>query len=170
MPRRSSPWSSVSVLVVLIVGILSMVPSAVEAQIPKSGTVKVHSGWFSAGETTQVGDKHAYWVGVYWGVSFNDEGKGFMHQMAWNCPAINDIMDTAIQAKGNCTLTDIDGDKLSASWTGKGGVGGEFAGKGGMTGGTGKYTGIQGTWEFRCRGVGSDGQLSCQQQATYKLP
>jgi len=170
MQRMSSQWSLVSCLVVLIVGTLSVLAPPVEAQIPKSGTAKVHSGWFSAGETKKIGEKRLFWVGIYWGVSFNDEGKGFMHQMAWNCPAVNDIMDGTIDAKGNCTLTDPDGDKLYASWTGKGAVGGEFAGNVNMTGGTGKYTGIQGTWEFRCRGVGPDGQLYCQQQANYKLP
>jgi hypothetical protein len=170
MQRLPSKWSVVNFIVVLVVGALSVLASPVAAQIPKSGTVKVHSGWFSAGETKKVGEKRLYWVGEYWGVSFNDEGKGFMHQMAWNCPALSDIMDSLIQTKGNCTLTDPDGDKLYASWTGKGAVGGEFAGNVDMSGGTGKYTGIQGTWEFHCWGVGPDGQLYCHQQANYKLP
>ena len=91
MPRMSSKRSVVSFIVVLVVGILSVLAPPVEAQLPKSGTAKVHSGWFSAGETKKVGEKRLYWVGVFWGVSFNEKGKGFMHQMAWNCPAVNDI-------------------------------------------------------------------------------
>lgn len=38
MPRMSSPWSVVSVLVVLVVGTLSVLAPPVEAQLPKSGT------------------------------------------------------------------------------------------------------------------------------------
>ena len=161
-----SKWHVISFLV----GALSVLASPSEAQVAKSGTASVHSGWFSAGETKKVGEKRAYWVGEFWGVSFNDAGKGFMHQMAWNCPGLSDIIDGMIQTKGNCTLTDLDGDKLYGSWTGKGAVGGEFAGNVDMTGGTGKYAGIQGAWQFRCWGVGPDGQLYCHQQAHYKLP
>jgi hypothetical protein len=152
-------------LVVLVAGALSVLASPAEAQIAKSGTAKIHSGWYSAGETKKVGEKRVFWVGEFWGVSFNDEGNGFMHQMAWNCPAVSDIIDASIQTKGNCTLTDPNGDKLYASWTGKGTVGGEFSGLADMTGGTGKYTGIQGAWEFQCKGVGPDSQFSCVQQA-----
>ena len=60
MQRMSSKWSVVNFLVVLVVGALSVLASPVAAQIPKSGTVKVHSGWFSAGETKKVGEKRLY--------------------------------------------------------------------------------------------------------------
>ena len=77
MARKFSQCGVVSFIVMLVVGALSVLAPPVEAQIPKSGSAKVHSGWFSAGETKKVGEKRLYWIGVYWGVSFNDEGKGF---------------------------------------------------------------------------------------------
>ncbi len=51
MQRMSSKWGMVSLIVVLVIGALSVLAYPGEAQLPKSGTAKVHSGWFSAGET-----------------------------------------------------------------------------------------------------------------------
>jgi len=75
-------------------------------------------------------------------VSINDEGKGFPHEVAWNCPAITDINNNVMQTKGWCTLTDTEGDKSYGDWIGKGASGGEFAGDLTIGGGSGKYAGI----------------------------
>jgi len=58
-----SKWHVISFLV----GALSVLASPSEAQVAKSGTASVHSGWFSAGETKKVGEKRAYWVGSFGG-------------------------------------------------------------------------------------------------------
>ena len=138
-------------------------------QLAKSGTGTIHTGFKGTGTTTQMSDKRSYWSGVDWGVSFNDEGKGFLHNMAWNCPAVSEIVEGMIAAKGWCTLTDADGDTIFGDWTGRGPRGGEVVGHVDMTGGTGKYAGMQGGWDFRCKSI-IPGQASCQQKYHYKLP
>jgi hypothetical protein len=160
-------------IVTVMVGLAFLVLFAIGARaqpLAKSGTGTVHSGYKAVGTTTPIGEDRMYWTGAYWGLSFNDEGKGFLHQVAWHCPAITDIHNKTLITKGSCALTDKDGDKLYSDWTGTGPVGGEFAGKVTLSGGTGKYTGVQGGWEFQCWSVGSDGQLHCRQKYNYKLP
>jgi hypothetical protein len=107
---------------------------------------------------------------VYWGFSFNDEGKGFAHKMAWNCPAVTEILEGRLDVKGNCTMTDTDGDKIFGTFEGKGPIGGSLEGVHNYHDGTGKYRGIKGSHTFQCQGVGTDGQLFCHQQVTYQLP
>jgi hypothetical protein len=96
--------------------------------LAKSGTGTCHYGSKGIGSTTPSGDKRMYWTGTYWGVSFNDEGKGLLHQVAWNCPNLTTIDPHNIQAKGACAGTDTDGDKIYGDWTSKVPVGGESPG------------------------------------------
>jgi hypothetical protein len=147
-----------------------MCVGAYAESLAKSGSGSIHTGFKATGITTTFGDKRVYWTGSYWGVSFNDEGKGLFQQAAWNCPAVADIQNDAMRARGSCTVTDADGDRFSGDWTGKGPVGAEFAGEVTVTNGTGKYAGMQGSWEFHCWGVGADDQLYCRQKYAYKLP
>jgi hypothetical protein len=162
---RTKTTISLALNLMLLSGI-----SAHAEQLAKSGNGTIHSGFQGVGTTTPIGDKRAYWTGAFWGVSFNDEGKGFLHEAAWNCPAITDINNNVMQTKGSCTLTDTAGDKVYGDWTGKGPVGGEFAGDLTISGGTGKYAGIQGSWDFHCGGIGTDNQLYCRQKYNYKMP
>lgn len=148
----------------------SLVANSAAEPLAKNGKVTIHSGYKGDGTTTQLGDRRMYWSGTYWGVSFNDVGNGFLHNVVWNCPAISDINSGMIQTKGFCTLTDADGDKINGDWVGKGTVGAEFNGHLDISGGTGKYMGIKGGWDFQCESVGSDTQVSCRQQVTYTLP
>jgi hypothetical protein len=157
-------------VIAILISITSFVENSAAEPLAKSGKVTIHSGYKGDGTTTQIGDNRMYWSGTYWGVSFNDTGKGFLHNVAWNCPAISDINSGMIQTKGYCTLTDTDGDKNNGDWVGKGTVGAESKGRFDVNGGTGKYMGIKGGWDFQCKSVGSDGQLYCQQQVAYTLP
>ncbi len=141
------------------------------ADLPKSGTAQVHSGWHSTGEIIEVGPDHSFWNVNFWGVSFNEEGKGFLHDVAWYCPVTIDIVGGDMSAKGGlCVYTDQDGDKFFGEWEGAAPAGGEFAGELQFTSGTGKYQGITGSHTFRCGGIGDHGQLQCHQTANYKLP
>ena len=143
-----------------------MVPLAVGAYaepLAKNGTGTAHSGWIGIGTTTPTGDKRMYWTGTYWGMTFNDDGKGPFHRVAWNCPEVSDIHENMVQTKGSCTATDTDGDKFYGDWTGKGPVGGEFASDLTFGGGTGKYARMRGNWEFHCWGIGTNAQLYCWQ-------
>ena len=83
--------------------------------LAKNGTGTLHSGFRGVGTTTPTADKRLYWMGSFWGVSFNDEGKGLFHDAVWNCPAISDIYDNTIHTKGSCAVTDTDGDRFSVT-------------------------------------------------------
>ena len=155
-------------LTLLFVGFsLSSIPT--EAQLAKKGTATGTSAWTSPGEIKEVGENHLYWVGVYWGMSFNDEGKGFLDDMAWYCPGVDEIINGIHHFNGYCTLTDMDGDKIylsyrSLPYEGKGPIPTE----GKYSGGTGKYTEIQGGYTFQCRVLGS--QFICDFKVNYQLP
>jgi hypothetical protein len=148
----------------VFVGVMMAEPLA------KSGKVAFHSGWKGEGVMTKISDERMYWQGSYWGVSFNDAGKGIFHGAVLHCPAVTDIHNKMLRTKGLCTVLDAEGDTIFGDWTGQGSVGGEFAGRLTMTGGTGKYEGIEGGWDFQCQFIGAHDQGTCRQQATYKLP
>lgn len=129
----------------------------------------IHSGWKFVGEVTEVAPDRSLVNGVYWGVSFNDAGEGFAHEMAWNCPATGEIVDGAIALNGLCTMVDPDGDKIFGLWGGEGPVGGRLTGEQTYTAGTGKYEGISGGHVLDCAGITAD-QLFCRQKVEITLP
>ncbi len=139
------------------------------AQLGSSGTGETHGAFKGVGTATEVGPNRVHWSGTYWGHSFNNAGDGLLHNTVWNCPAASDIADGVVDFKGYCTVTDPDGDKIYGSWSGGGPATGEITGSVEMTGGTGKYSGIQGGLDFQCRAVGNDDQLHCIQQFEYQL-
>ncbi len=155
----------------LTLGLVLVVTSTVNAeQQEKGGSFTFHSAYKGVGETTEVSDHHSNWSGRFWGISFNDEGTGLLHQMAWNCPGASEVVDGTLNMMGYCVLRDADGDKIFGRFTGSGPVGGELTGRSEVSGGTGKYAGVQGGWDFQCGTVGPDNQWSCEQQANFKLP
>jgi hypothetical protein len=158
------------VLIGLVFGLVAAAASADE--IPKSGKVSFNSGWKLTGTLVKLTDTRSYWSGLDWGVWFNVRGTGFMHRASVICPDVGDIENGVINAKGFCTLTDSDGDKIFGDWSGKQpSPTAEFAGLGQLIGGTGKFTGIQGKWEFYCRFANpAEGQVYCRQELEYRLP
>ena len=156
---------------VALVAVVSLLPHFGGAeQIGRSGKTTIHSSYKGVGNVSNVAENRMLWGGIYWGHSFNDAGSGFLHDVAWNCPAAADIASSQVTFKGYCTLTDADGDKIFGDWSGGGPLTGEIKGNLKMTGGTGKYSGIKGGLDFQCKGVGTDDQLSCKQQISYELP
>ena len=156
------------VMAVLVAAILF--PGVVRAdELAKSGTGTIHSGWRGAGSVTEVGDKHVYWTGTWSAVSFNDEGRGFLHRMAWTCPAVSDINNGVASMRGMCVLTDAQGDKIHGNWSNEGPLDKEVVGRFEMTAGTGKYAGIKGGWDIACTVITVDA-ASCRQKYTYRLP
>ena len=55
-------------------------------QLPKSGTISIHSGWKAVGETVQPAEGRIYGTGIFWGVTFNDKGDGPLHKGYAMCP------------------------------------------------------------------------------------
>jgi hypothetical protein len=159
-----------NILIGVVFGVVAAAASADE--LPKSGKASFNSGWKLTGTLVKLTDTRSYWSGLDWGVWFNVRGTGFMHRASVICPDVSDIEDGVINAKGFCTLTDSDGDKIFGDWSGKQpSPTAEFAGLGQLIGGTGKFTGIQGKWEFYCRFANSaEGQVYCRQELDYRLP
>ena len=139
-------------------------------QLPKSGRFTIHSGWKAVGETTQPADGRVYGAGIFWGVTFNDKGTGPLHNGTAVCPYTLEIIAGALTAKGQCTWSDPDGDKIFNDWTGAVEPSGIFEGLNQFTGGTGKYSGIQGRAPFHCKALNANAQYACTQEFDYRLP
>ena len=88
--------------------------------------------------------------------SLNDVAGGFIDKTEVICPRALDIVGgLIITGHGYCTMTDRDGDKAFVAWEqGKDTSPGTGGGTLKWTGGTGKYSGLQGNNTFRYTGIG----------------
>jgi hypothetical protein len=163
-------WRATRLVAVSILATSSVCATAADP-LPKSGSASAHSGWSFTGQLKDLGDGHVTSSGVYWGTSFNDAGKGFLHKMAWVCPGVTIIYYGSFVLHGYCALTDSDGDKIYGTSEGKGPAEGvDLVGVVNYEGGTGKYRGIQGSHTYKCSGIGAEGQAFCRQEASYRIP
>ena len=124
------------------------------------------------GESIEAGPAHQYYRGSSYGVAFNDAGEGFLHHSTWVCAFTSDLHKNEGVAHGlaYCTFTDVDGDHIHTTSPSKGPHDGvDLVGMHTFIGGTGKYTGIEGTTSLRCTFAGQ-GQAMCTHEATYTLP
>ena len=142
----------------------------------RAETADLSSTFKAQGRPMEVGEGRIYWRGIYWGGSFNNEGRGFGHRALWRCPAVSEIANGAVSGKGYCVMTEPDGDQVFGSFDGEGKEGGLFEGMQQFTGGTGKYEGITGGHSFQCEVVSAAPrdaslvELSCIQEVEYTLP
>ena len=86
------------------------------------------------------------------------------------CSYTLEILNGAITGQGQCTWGDVDGDKIFSDWTASMPPNAQFVGKYKITGGTGKYAGIQGKVDEQCNPVSASGLWECNQQFEYRLP
>jgi hypothetical protein len=141
-------------------------------QLAKSGNYVAKIGFSSAGQAYELEKGHAFWVGVFHGVFFNDAGGGFLHNTLVTCPAANDIVNGAsVAVHGYCIMTDKDGDRAFLVYHGKGVPSGSLGGTFEWTGGTGKYAGLQGnnTWHNSLF-IGDSGSGSVVWEGEWRLP
>ena len=138
-------------------------------QMPKSGSFTVHSGWKSIGEMTPAADGRMYGNGSFWGIAYNDKGAGPLHSGPVICPYTLETIQGAGTAQGHCAWSDRDGDKIFTDWTSQLAASGALEGMNKITGGTGKYSGIQGKAPFQCQALNANGQWVCTQQFEYRL-
>jgi hypothetical protein len=75
-----------------------------------------------------------------------------------------------MRAQGQCSWSDADGDKIFTDWTGSMPPNAQFDGVHKLTGGTGKFSGIQGKAQFHCKALNASGQYACTHQFEYQLP
>ena len=139
-------------------------------QLTKSGRFTVQSGWKAIGETTQVAEGRTYGSGNLWGVVFNVDGAGPLNWGTGVCPYILEVKGGALSAQGHCSWGDASGDKIFTEFTGSMPPNAAFDGLHKITGGTGKFSGIQGNARFHCKALNASGQYACTQRFDYRLP
>jgi hypothetical protein len=154
------------------VAALALAMPAIAADLPQSGTIKIHSTFKSNPQGVEVGKNHVMGSFIGWAVTYNDAGSGPLHMGAAMCTSsFDDINGSADYDGGRCAWGDAGGaDKFFIVWSGKGtdNVGGQ--GTGTITGGTGKYAGIQGKMAWQCKEVEPSQNLyACTQQFDYQL-
>ncbi len=150
-----------------------VVAAASAQQLPKSGSISFHTGWKFVGEAVTVADKHVQGHGSVAGVTFNDGGAGPLHLGPANCFETFFVIDGRGRNKGYCAFGDTDGDRIFTEFTGNfvpGAGGGGGNGTNEIAGGTGKYTGIQGSGPWKCKPSGANGEIQCAQRLDYRLP
>ncbi|MEQ1879741.1 MAG: hypothetical protein ABL878_02095 [Burkholderiales bacterium] len=137
-------------------------------QLPKSGSISIHTGWRDVGEAKDVAEKRMQGHGSVIGTSFNDKGAGSLHRGPAICFYTFFLADGVVKNKGYCAFGDADGDRIFTDWYGTTPDGNE--GINNIAGGTGKYAGIQGSGPWKCGATGASGDQSCTQRFDYRLP
>jgi hypothetical protein len=117
-----------------------------------------------------VGEKHVLVAATGWGVIYNDAGSGPLHADAWSCVYAADFDNGPVKAPGYCASSDTSGlDRIFVTFSGVGTVT-DYVGTGVITGGTGRYSGIEGKLAYQCKAVdAAQGISNCTQQFDYQL-
>jgi hypothetical protein len=139
-------------------------------QLPKSGSITFHTGWKDVGTAIEVAAKRMQGQGLITGATFNDKGSGPLHLGPANCSYAFMAIAGSGKNTGFCTFSDADGDKVFTAFTGTITPDGQGNGTNDIVGGTGKYDGIKGNGPWKCKYVGSNGELTCAQTLEYRLP
>ncbi len=150
----------------------SMICAAANAdQLPKFGSINWHTGWKLAAEAMTVADKTGIGHGSVVGVTFNDKAAGPLHLGPAECVFTFFVVDGKGGNLGFCAFGDADGDRIFTQFSGKIGLpNGYDEGTNVISGGTGKYTGIQGSGPWKCKAAGANGEAQCTQRLDYRLP
>jgi hypothetical protein len=143
--------------------------AATAQNLPKSGTINIHTGWRASGDTVTVAENHMQGHGTVSGSAFNENGSGPLHLGPANCFYSFFLVDGSSKAKGYCAFGDRDGDRLFTDWEGIDGAGGA-KGINTIIGGTGKYAGIKGSGQYNCEPGSANGEMACKQTFNYRLP
>lgn len=171
MKSKANATRAATGLMAAAIGIAAagLCSSASAQQLPKSGSIGFHTGWKYAADVVNAADKRVLGRGSATGVTFNDKGSGPLHLGPANCFDTFDLIDGRGKGKGFCAFGDADGDRVFTEFTGTIGPDGA-QGTNDITGGTGKYAGIQGSGPWKCKASGSNGELQCVQRLEYRLP
>jgi len=144
---------------------LVVVPPCAAQDLPKSGSINIHTGWKLTPEVFEVSDKRSVGHGSVVGVNFNDKGSGPLHNGPAVCVFTFLGSENGSMNKGYCAFGDADGDRILTDWDGNAEQGTNH-----IAGGTGKYKGITGSGPWKCWGTPTQGAFHCTQRFDYKLP
>lgn len=169
---KQSIWFAVAVAFIALANSMAFA----QVQVPKSGKVSLHYGWKSQNEIRDLGKGMLIFIGEDHGAGFNDAGSGFLHNSAITCPHTGYLGASGLVFRGNCYITDADGDIVILLWEcerpakGPGPQEGRCAGAGRFLGGTGKYEGITGKIEFHGGTIGKGPHGYSIWNGEYKIP
>jgi hypothetical protein len=151
--------------------ILAFGTPAMSADLPQSGTIKIHSNDKSNVQVIEVGEKHIMGSGNLSGVTYNDAGSGPLNMGAWFCGFSLENVNGPPNYNGACAFGDAGGaDKILITFSGKGNDNGGDQGTGTIIGGIGKYAGIQGKMVWQCHPIDqAQGLGACTQQFDYQM-
>jgi hypothetical protein len=158
---------------VFAMGLLAA-PAAAQ-QLAKSGKYAGNAAFHPVGgveQTYELEKGHVFLLGLLHGVFLNASSRGFIDKAEVVCPRVLDIVGGVITAShGYCIVTDKDGDKAFLAWEGKdtngpANGGGTFK----WTGGTGKYSGLQGDNTFHYTPWGKAGAGVVAWEGDWRLP
>jgi hypothetical protein len=140
-------------------------PTLAAEQMAKSGNFKTASAFKGIEESSQVGGR-VMSHGVVYGIVTEENP---LHIKTAKCPYIGEIDGDSVTLKGECAWTDGE-DNIFTEWSTKfSATKGDSDGAQTFTGGSGKFSGIQGSNPFKCQVVGKEGQFTCTQNWTYQL-
>jgi hypothetical protein len=127
--------------------------------------------WPEVAQTFELEKGHVFVLTKSHGVFFNDVADGFLEKTEVTCAIANDVVDGVSAAiHGRCIVTDKDGDKVFSVYQGKGTAPGIIAGENQWTGGTGKFSGIQGNNTFRVTAIGKNPASWIVWEGEWRLP
>ena len=169
-PMQSINRLAIAFAAALAVFTLAAAPAT--AQMAKNGQPRGMGSWHSAGTVKDLGEGQGSFFGEYWGVSFGQNGSGFLHEMSWYCTGEATWSGGQIKGGGGlCTMTDPAGDKVYVRWQpDKPTPAGQFLNRGTYLHGTGKYTGISGYYLLEGRAAADSNFVGNFIAGEYKLP
>ena len=155
----------------VVFGLLLIGAETAEAQLAKQGSYRGSFGAQGAGTLHELEEGHIFFVGGFNGVFLSDNSGGFLDRTQVLCPGVNDIVNGLSQGlHGYCIITDEDGDKAFAKWSGVDETPGVGGGPFEWTGGTGKYAGITGDNTFQYALIGDTLAYSVVWEGEWQLP
>jgi hypothetical protein len=161
--RRKETATLVRLLVIATVALTT--PAVAAEQAAKSGSFKTASAFKGIEQAQQTGG-HTLTHGVIYGIVTEDNP---LHIKTANCPYISEINGDTASLVGKCAWTDGE-DDIFTEWSTTFPISkGVSDGSQKFTGGSGKFSGIQGSNPFQCQLAGKEGQFLCTQSWTYEL-
>lgn len=119
------------------------------AQISKEGTVSILTFSNSTLKFLSMGQERVHVTYEAFGLTLSDTGEGLFHNASMRCIGANHAVNGAFDDdSGFCVYTHPDGDQIFATYKATGKVGVGSRGTAIIVGGTGNFTGIQGSLDF----------------------
>jgi hypothetical protein len=138
----------------VVMSMLAMIGSgALEARAAEQRTVKAISAWVGQGDLVPTGSNWIFFVGSFKGTIFVENAEGELHAARILCPGTLEVNVTsgAQRGEGRCVITRNPTDQVFARWNCAGTHGVECRGQFELTGGSGKFSRIQGKSDFKIR-------------------